>query len=106
MGANRPAQAAGQQDENESSVFHERRIGRFSAISKLIYEGHKELNNLADHRRSTALFIRASLRNDQGLTAEEFKQFSSETRDRVPSFRRLAEGEEDGCQGPLTDRSL
>jgi len=66
---------------------------RFSTVSKLMREGAKDLNDWADHRRSTAFMVIARMYNGEKLFLPgEFEQFSQETRDKIADLRSLWEG--------------
>jgi len=66
---------------------------RFSNVAGLMRQAAKDLNDLADHRRSTAFFVIARMRNRENLFLPgEFEQFSQQTRDEVDGLRRLQEG--------------
>jgi len=58
---------------------------RFSAVARLVRERTKDLNDLADHRRSTAFLIIARMYNREKLFLPgEFERFTQETRDQIP----------------------
>ena len=65
---------------------------RFSAVARIMRERAKDLNDLGDHRRSTAFFIIARMYNRENLFLPgEFERFSQETRDLILELRRLGE---------------
>ena len=57
---------------------------RLSTIAKLVRQYQKDLNELGDHRRSTAVLVIARMHNREKLFRPgELEQFSQETRDRL-----------------------
>jgi hypothetical protein len=62
----------------------------FSTVARLMRERSKDLNDLADHRRSTAFFIIARMRYREKLFLPgEFERFSDETRNKVIALETL-----------------
>jgi hypothetical protein len=60
---------------------------RFSTVGKLMAEGRKDMNDLGDHRRSTAFFVIARMHNRENLFLPgEFELFSQETREQILSL--------------------
>ena len=65
---------------------------RFSTVARLMRERAKDLNDLADHRRSTAFLIIARMYNREKLfLPDEFERFSHEIRDQIMGVRTLWE---------------
>ncbi len=65
---------------------------RFFAVSKLMRQSSKDMNDLGDHRRSTAFFIIARMHNREKLfLADEFEKFSQESREQILGLGRMFE---------------
>lgn len=63
---------------------------RFFTVAKLMDERAKDVNDLGDHRRSTAFFVIARMYDREKLFLPgEFEQFSQETRDQIQRLRSL-----------------